>query len=51
MRAAQAAGMLGIAVAYGAADASALTDAGADAVTTLPKLESDLRERGLLAPG
>lgn len=49
MRAAQAAGMLGLAVAYGAADASALTEAGAEVVTTLAELESDLSERGLLS--
>lgn len=49
MRAAQAAGMHGVAVAYGAAGASALIDSGADVVTTLTELESDLRERGLLS--
>jgi HAD superfamily hydrolase (TIGR01509 family) len=48
MRAAQAAGMLAVGVAYGAADESALTDAGADVVTTLTELETDLRDRGLL---
>ena len=48
MRAAVAAGMVAVGVAYGAADESELTDAGADAVTSLGDVESNLRDRGLL---
>ena len=50
MRAAVAAGMVAVGVTYGAADESELIDAGADVVTTLGDLESNLRERGLLRP-
>jgi beta-phosphoglucomutase len=49
MRAAQAGQMVAVGVAYGAADEDELTRAGADAVTDLSELESDLRSRGLLA--
>jgi len=49
MRAAIAAGMVGVGVAYGAASDSELLSAGADVVTTLGDVESDLRERGLLS--
>jgi HAD superfamily hydrolase (TIGR01509 family) len=48
MRAANAAGMVGVGVAYGAATDADLTQAGATVVTTLPELESELRRRGLL---
>ena len=48
MRAAVAAQMVAIGVAYGAATDEDLVSAGADAVTTLADLESDLTERGLL---
>jgi HAD superfamily hydrolase (TIGR01509 family) len=48
MLATKAAGMVGVAVAYGAADESELREAGANAVTTLPALESELRNRGLI---
>jgi HAD superfamily hydrolase (TIGR01509 family) len=48
MLAAVAARMVAVGVAYGAADESELTEAGADAVTSLGDLESDLAERGLL---
>ena len=50
MRASLAARMVAVGVAYGAALESELIDAGADVVTTLGDLESDLRERGLLRP-
>ena len=50
MRASLAARMVAVGVAYGAALDSELIDAGADVVTTLGDLESDLRERGLLRP-
>lgn len=49
MRAATAAGMVAVGVAYGAAPDSELLSAGADVVTTLGDVESDLRERGLLS--
>jgi HAD superfamily hydrolase (TIGR01509 family) len=48
MRAAGSAEMVAVGVAYGAADESDLTKAGADAVTTLTEMESELRGRGLL---
>ena len=50
MRAARGAHMVAVGVAYGAADESDLTDAGANAVSTLSNLESELRDRGLLCP-
>ncbi len=50
MRAAVAAGMVAVGVTYGAADESDLIDAGADVVTSLGELESELRDRGLLRP-
>jgi HAD superfamily hydrolase (TIGR01509 family) len=49
MRAATSAGMVALGVAYGAANDDDLIGAGADAVTTLADVESDLRERGLLS--
>jgi len=49
MRAARTAGMQAIGVAYGAAGESDLVDAGAEVVTSLGALESDLRGRGLLS--
>ena len=49
MRAAKAAGMIGVAVPYGAASASELAEAGADSVTELGEVESELRARGLLS--
>ncbi len=49
MRASAAAGMVAVAVAYGAASGSELVDAGADVVTTLADVEANLRLRGLLA--
>jgi len=48
MRAAGAAGMHAIGVAYGAADESELLSAGAEVVTTMAALESELHGRGLL---
>ena len=50
MRAANAAGMIGVAVPYGAATKSDLVEAGADSVTELAAVESELRARGLLSP-
>ena len=49
MRAANAAGMVGVAVPYGAASESELAEAGADSVTELADVESELRARGLLS--
>jgi HAD superfamily hydrolase (TIGR01549 family) len=49
MQAARAAGMVGVGVAYGAVGESELLEAGADVVTTLADVESDLRQRGLLS--
>ena len=49
MRAAKAAGMIGVAVPYGAASASELAEAGADSVTELGEVESELGARGLLS--
>lgn len=49
MMAAKAAGMTGVAVAYGAASESDLSAAGADVVTTLDQLQANLRDRGLLS--
>ncbi len=48
MLAARAAGMIAIGVAYGAASARQLTDAGAQTVTTFRTLSADLRRRGLI---
>ena len=48
MLAANAAGMVAVGVPYGAVDAGALTEAGADAVVTLPELSDELQRRGLL---
>lgn len=48
MRAAVAARMVAVGVTYGAATDDELTGSGADVVTTLAELESNLRERGLL---
>ncbi len=50
IRASEAAGMLAVGVTYGAANESDLIDAGADTVTSLGDVESDLRGRGLLRP-
>jgi len=50
MRASLAARMVAVGVVYGAALDAELIDAGADVVTTLGDLESDLRERGLVRP-
>jgi HAD superfamily hydrolase (TIGR01509 family) len=49
MKAAVAARMVAVGVAYGAVTDNDLRDAGAAVVTTLGELESDLRDRGLLA--
>jgi len=49
MRAANAAGMFGIGVPYGAVSRRTLLDSGARAVTTLRSLAGDLHRRGLLA--
>ncbi|HEY5520611.1 MAG TPA: HAD-IA family hydrolase [Candidatus Limnocylindrales bacterium] len=49
MRAARAAGMVAVGVAYGAASESELVEAGADSVTELGEVESELRARGLLS--
>jgi HAD superfamily hydrolase (TIGR01509 family) len=49
MRAAVAARMVAVGVAYGAATEKDLYEAGANTVTTLADIESDLRERGLLS--
>ena len=48
MRAAKAAGMVGVAVPYGAAGEPELVGASADSVTELADVESELRARGLL---
>jgi len=48
MRAAHAAGMVAIGVAYGAAKDADLVDAGATATTDLDALRSELARRGLL---
>lgn len=48
MMAAQAAGMTGVGVAYGAVGESDLSAAGAMVVTTLDQVEAELRTRGLL---
>ena len=48
MKAARASEMQAIGVAYGAAVESDLLDAGAEVVTSLTALESELRKRGLL---
>ena len=49
MRAAKAAGMVGVAVPYGAAGEPELVGASADSVTELADVESELRARGLLS--
>jgi len=49
MRAARAAGMVAVGVTYGAATKSELAEAGADSVTELAEVESELRARGLLS--
>jgi HAD superfamily hydrolase (TIGR01509 family) len=49
VQAAQAARMVAVAVPYGAATARTLDQAGAQTVTTLRSLRSDLRRRGLIA--
>ena len=49
MRAAKAAGMVAVGVAYGAATKSDLAEAGADSVTELADVESELRARSLLS--
>jgi HAD superfamily hydrolase (TIGR01509 family) len=49
MRAAKAANMVAVGVAYGAATEDDLTEAGADVVTTLADLEAELKRRALLA--
>lgn len=49
MLAARAAGMIGVAVPYGAASKSDLLNAGAKVVTTFRSLLTDLQRRGLIA--
>jgi HAD superfamily hydrolase (TIGR01509 family) len=49
MRAAKAAGMVAVGVAYGAATKSDLAEAGGDSVTELADVESELRARSLLS--
>ena len=49
VRAAAAARMVAVAVAYGAVNGPTLTRAGAYVVTTLPELQADVQRRGLIS--